>query len=129
MEDDDDLGDLLQELFGQLGWIVRIERNGADALRFLQGSLPDLILSDGMMPEMGGREFLEKLRAEERLRSVPVILMSGSDSVLKWDSGTCPWQATIRKPFDPDALVNLVLSLTRPAEPELLFLSRGDPEF
>jgi CheY-like chemotaxis protein len=104
VEDDLDLAELLQELFVQVGWTVRLERNGTDALRSLAESRPDVLVTDCMMPQMGGRELVARLRMNPQLTSLPVILMSGADSLLE---GVDSHQVTLRKPFDPEALVDL----------------------
>jgi CheY-like chemotaxis protein len=105
VEDDPDLAELLQELFVQVGWTVRLEHNGADALRSLKESPPDVLVTDCMMPQMSGRELVELMKGDPRLTHLPVILMSGADSMLQ---GIDPSHQTIlRKPFDPEALVDM----------------------
>lgn len=57
--------------------------NGKDALQKVMQFLPDLVLSDVMMPEMDGFELLEALRKHEETSAIPVILLSaraGEDS-------------------------------------------------
>ncbi len=53
--------------------------NGKEALAFLRGQLADLILLDIQMPEMTGIEALRKIRAEENLRDLPVILLTSKN--------------------------------------------------
>ncbi|MBA3272853.1 MAG: response regulator [Chthoniobacterales bacterium] len=54
--------------------------NGIEALAALEKShpLPDVVLLDLMMPKMDGVKFLETLRADQRFRALPVIVMTGS---------------------------------------------------
>lgn len=108
VEDDEDLAGLLKELFEQLGWAVQWERNGTNALLAAEGARPDVIVTDGMMPTMGGIELLSRLRSHATLAQVPVILMSGADVLLRSARGAESKTATIRKPFDPDQLIALV---------------------
>lgn len=42
--------------------------------------LPDLIISDIMMPKMSGDMFLDYLKKSEKLRSIPVVILSAEDS-------------------------------------------------
>jgi CheY-like chemotaxis protein len=55
--------------------------DGREALTRLRQRDFDLILLDVMMPELNGYEVLEQLRADERLRHVPVIMISAVDQV------------------------------------------------
>ncbi len=52
-------------------------RSGRQALKLLEGEEVDLILLDLMMPDMNGLQVLERLKAHERLRGIPVIMISG----------------------------------------------------
>jgi CheY-like chemotaxis protein len=106
VEDDEDLAELLQELFHQVGWDVRLERNGAEALRALEQSRPDVMVTDCMMPQMGGLELLQRIGEIPGLANLPVVLMSGADAML--EGVRRPSQRTMRKPFDPEKLVDLV---------------------
>jgi PAS domain S-box-containing protein len=56
---------------------VELVSNGVEALNALErGPLPDLVLTDVMMPVMDGFELLQRLRAAERTRTLPVIMLS-----------------------------------------------------
>lgn len=55
---------------------VKTASNGRVALDRIKQKLPDLVLSDVMMPEMDGFELLKKLRADERTKAIPIILLS-----------------------------------------------------
>lgn len=51
--------------------------NGGDALKYLEGNTPDVILLDLMLPEMSGFEVLEKIRnGREEIKNIPVIIVS-----------------------------------------------------
>src|SRR5712691_4272894 len=55
--------------------------DGNEALRHLGEGAFDLVLLDVMMPEMNGYELLERIRADERLRHIPVIMISALDQL------------------------------------------------
>lgn len=55
---------------------VRLAADGAEALRIMAGELPALVLLDLVMPGLGGAEVLDEMRADARLRQVPVIILS-----------------------------------------------------
>ena len=66
---------------------VTVAHEGEEALRYLQqgassttvpSNLPSLILLDLKMPRVDGFEFLEALRADERIRDIPVVVLSSS---------------------------------------------------
>ncbi|WP_243147370.1 hybrid sensor histidine kinase/response regulator [Scytonema sp. UIC 10036] len=57
-------------------WQVETAVNGAIALDLLQQQLPDLVLTDVMMPEVDGFQLLKALRADPATKSIPIILLS-----------------------------------------------------
>lgn len=71
--------------------------------------IPDLIVSDVRMPEMDGIEFLNELRRDERLVSVPVVLLTAKgmiqDRIAGYRAGA---DAYIPKPFDPEELLSII---------------------
>ena len=54
-------------------------KNGAEALSMVRNGLPGLIITDMQMPVMDGVAFLEALRAEPDLATIPVIVLSSAD--------------------------------------------------
>ena len=66
---------------------LQVVTNGRDAMRYLRAEppyahrrLPDLVLLDLNLPEMDGLEVLEEMRAEPRLSTMPVVILTGSPS-------------------------------------------------
>lgn len=76
-------------------------RSGRLALQILETEEIDLILLDLMMPDMNGLQVLERLKTHERLRDIPVIMISGlqeTDSVIRCiEAGA---EDYLPKPFD-----------------------------
>lgn len=74
----DDNADMRAYVRGLLADRFEVEAvvNGADALMAVRRELPDLVLTDVMMPQLDGFGLLRELRADERTRTVPVILLS-----------------------------------------------------
>lgn len=69
----------LAKLLRYEGFETTSAANGVEALDACAGSrVPDLILLDVMMPKMNGVDFLQNVRADERLRSIPVIALTGT---------------------------------------------------
>jgi signal transduction histidine kinase len=74
-DDNADMRAYLRDLLSR-SYQVEAVADGAQALEAARRQTPDLILSDVMMPRLGGIELLRKLRADQALRDVPVILLS-----------------------------------------------------
>jgi two-component system chemotaxis sensor kinase CheA len=62
------------------GYRVRVAGDGAEAWRLLQENGCDLLLTDVEMPEMDGFELTARVRADQRLRDLPVVLVTSLDS-------------------------------------------------
>ncbi|HET9012751.1 MAG TPA: response regulator [Gemmatimonadaceae bacterium] len=75
VEDNADNRLLLQAILEGLYDLVEYE-NGTDALAGLAASLPDLVLLDISLPGMDGNEILARIRADARLRALPVIALT-----------------------------------------------------
>ncbi len=59
---------------------VEVRWNGEEALEYLQGEreLPGIVLLDLNMPRMNGMEFLQQVRSDERLKRIPVVVLTTS---------------------------------------------------
>lgn len=77
VEDNDGMRDFLTRLLSD-HYRIDHARHGEEALRRLQEirPLPDLILSDVMMPVMDGFQLLEVLKADDRLRAIPAVMLT-----------------------------------------------------
>jgi CheY-like chemotaxis protein len=75
VEDNADNRLLLKALLGDRYDLVEFD-NGAEALAGMSVSLPDLVLLDISLPGMDGNEILSRIRANERLRPLPVIALT-----------------------------------------------------
>lgn len=80
--------------------------NGSDALRRLQAKKYDLLISDTEMPGMNGADLMHAVRADEKLKQLPAILMlavgAGTQDVL--DAVALGISGFIIKPFRPEQL-------------------------
>jgi CheY-like chemotaxis protein len=79
---DDDEGNriLVSRLLEGVGFQVEAVNNGREALDRINESVPDLVLTDLVMPEVEGMELVRQLQADAALRRIPVIAMSASAS-------------------------------------------------
>ncbi len=93
-------------------WKVTVASNAEEAWQTIEAQIPDLIISDIMMPEVNGYEFLAKIREDPRYRSIPVVFLTArgmtSDRIQGYESGC---DAYLSKPFDPEELEAIVKNL------------------
>jgi len=73
--------DLLARRLKKQGFAIEEAENGRKALEVMQASNFDLVLLDIMMPEMNGYQVLEHLKADPKLRHIPVIMISAMDEI------------------------------------------------
>ncbi len=112
VEDDVAIAQLLVDILEDAGYTTRPAFNGRLAVAALEQALPDLILSDMMMPIMDGRELCRILQTTVRYQSIPLVLMSAVTMSLDG----CTPAAVLAKPFRVATLLALVERLLRPAE-------------
>ncbi|MBI3785683.1 MAG: response regulator [Deltaproteobacteria bacterium] len=81
VDDDPNAVEILSRMLGREGYTCVSASSGASGLDALKSELVDVILLDVMMPEMDGLEVCERLRADEKLRRIPVILLTAKDDM------------------------------------------------
>lgn len=79
VDDDEDSLDAMSRVLEEAGWQTLRATDGAAALEMLSKTLPAAIVLDLIMPGMDGFEFLERIRADDQLREIPVIVITGKD--------------------------------------------------
>jgi CheY-like chemotaxis protein len=83
VDDDDAVCNALRGVLHEAGYTVATARNGEAALVLLNAVTPDILVVDLMMPVMDGWGLVARLRADPRLRAIPVVVMTaGGTSVL-----------------------------------------------
>ena len=136
---EDDLNDvfLVKRAF-KLGLIqnpLQVVTDGQEALNYLQGQgkfanrqefpMPGLVVMDLTMPRMSGFEVLEAVRADDRLRPLPIVIVSASDNPADINRGyRLGANAYMVKPMDSRGVEHLFQSIThywglQCAKPEL----------
>ncbi|WP_157991420.1 response regulator [Caldimonas tepidiphila] len=109
---DDEFSNLeaLELILSEEGYGVTVASDGRQALEKLEDAVPDLVLTDHMMPVMNGAQLIQALRSDPRHQAIPILLMSGApESVLR--PLTTAYDAFLRKPFDIDALLQRIKML------------------
>ncbi len=110
VDDDADSRELLAELLSHQGYTVVCASNGREALDCINSSVPELMILDLMMPVMSGWELLERQKADPKLESLPVVVMTASGLVQNLSA-----EAVIHKPIDFKALMRVVKQLSHHA--------------
>jgi CheY-like chemotaxis protein len=77
VDDEPDLRYILRRIFERAGHEVADAGNGATALETVHRSPPDLVVTDMMMPVMGGAELIRRLRADPATAQIPLLAVSG----------------------------------------------------
>jgi DNA-binding response OmpR family regulator len=73
------LRDLVRDILTPEDYVVDLAGTGREALDRIEREIPDLLLLDMRMPEMDGFEVLRWIRSSDRLRDIPVIMLTASD--------------------------------------------------
>ncbi len=110
VEDDQEMIDLIRLILGRRGFEVQGASGGTEGLRMVREYLPDLVLLDLMMPDMDGWEVYQQMKADEKTRDIPVIVVTARaqniDRVLGMHIAKV--DDYITKPFSPQELLNSV---------------------
>ena len=105
-EDEPQIARLVEFKLKKEGYQVTWKENGEEALEAIKAEEPDLVILDVMMPVMDGYEVLRRLKEDENLKSIPVIMLTARaqerDVVKGIDLGA---EDYITKPFHPAELL------------------------
>ena len=108
VDDEYDIASTLELAFNMENYEVKLSTSGLEALEVLKiGPMPDIIISDIMMPIMNGYDFVQKVREIKRFDHIPILLMSAG-RVHKEKLESINYSGYIRKPFDLDEVLDLV---------------------
>jgi CheY-like chemotaxis protein len=105
VDDEQPVREFLVELIETAGHQVLQAGHGREALEVVDAERPDLVLTDVMLPILGGLELCRRLKADPATVSIPVILMS---SMAQDSSDWTEADAFIGKPFELEALEALL---------------------
>ena len=97
---------LLEATFRKAGYRVIQTRDGAEALTAVAAEKPDLIVMDVMMPGLDGLSAVHRLKQQDQLAKIPVIVLSSKGHALtKMEAELAGAALFLTKPFSPNQLV------------------------
>jgi CheY-like chemotaxis protein len=104
VEDDEDIREAIGEILSHEGYDVALAENGEHALEVL-GNLerPCLLLVDLIMPQMDGWDLMQALAKNDRLATIPVVVMSATAHPEKITN-----QTVVKKPIDLRIMLDIV---------------------
>ncbi len=116
IEDDSSLIIALTDRLKMAGYEAVSAPNGKLGVEQAREQLPDLIITDVMMPRLPGSDVVRELQADEHTKNIPVIVISG---ILERDDArhglniNGKLYPALSKPFDAEDLINLIGNLLK----------------
>lgn len=111
VEDNADIRDYIADSFTDL-YEVKTAANGKEGLQIATDCIPDIIVSDIMMPVMNGVVMCQKLKADIRTSHIPVILLTAKDSITDKEEGyQAGADSYLTKPFSASLLQSRISNL------------------
>ena len=118
VEDSITVREVERQLLLRMGYEVEVAVDGVDGWNALQAGGYDLVVSDVDMPRMNGIDFVKTLRADERFRRIPVIIVSykdrDEDRMRGMEAGANAYLT--KGSFHDQSFGQMVLDLVGPAE-------------
>ncbi len=110
VEDEQEMIDLIRLILARRGFEVKGATGGTEGLRMIREELPDLVLLDLMMPDMDGWEVYQQMKADEKTRGIPVIVVTAKAQNIDRVLGVhiAKVDDYITKPFSPQELLHSV---------------------
>jgi DNA-binding response OmpR family regulator len=121
VDDEPDILELVELNLSRAGFLTETFERAESMLKALAQKVPDLLVLDLMLPDTDGMELCKKLRAEEKYRRLPIVMLTArvttEDRIQGLDYGADDY---ITKPFSPSELIARIKAVLRRAEWETL---------
>ncbi len=115
VDDDPDAREFLSTVLQDNGFAAVTAKDGTDAIEKIEQKPPDLVTLDITMPEKSGVAVYRRLKEDDQLKSIPVIIITGvSDEFQKFISSrrqVPPPEGYICKPVDVEPFMKMVMGL------------------
>jgi CheY-like chemotaxis protein len=115
VDDELDMRIFISTVLKTQGYEAVAARNAVEGLRKARELEPDLIVMDVMMPQAGGVTLFQEIKKDERLKHVPVVMLTGVSEKafahhlkmlnIRIDESLPPPDAYIEKPLNPELLI------------------------
>ena len=112
VEDEPAMISLICEMLEKAGYQTSSAEDGESALKAVKSGAPDLVLMDIILPKMDGWLVCQKMKTDEHLKKIPIILLSGlltADAVADASVEKCDY--LMAKPLKMDNLLEKVSEL------------------
>jgi len=114
VDDSESIREVLAFSIENAGYEVLMACDGNDALKFLDGRVIDLILTDYHMPNLNGLELIEKVRQTESYKYTPILVLTTENQIEMIrearDTGATGW---LMKPFNTEKLLQTLRKVIR----------------
>ena len=114
VDDEPHIVELVQSRLEKNGYRVIAAYDGQEALDKTYQEDPDLIILDIMLPKVDGYQIVKTLRADEKYKTVPIVMLTGrtlaQDIKMGMDLGAVSY---VQKPFKPDVLLGIIQGLIK----------------
>ena len=109
VDDNPDLTDFLKKSLGEYFKRVIIASDGVEALQLTRSHVPDIIVSDVMMPRMNGYELCKNIKEDITISHIPIVLLTARDDKQSQLSGYKNGaDAYLTKPFEVEMLMEII---------------------
>lgn len=116
VDDEQDILTYLSTLLEDNGYNTVLAKNGEEALKQMEAALPDLITLDISMPGKSGVKFYRDMKADDRWKHIPIIIITGvSEDFKKFISSrqqVPPPEGYLSKPIEKEEILALVKKFT-----------------
>ena len=115
VDDEADARDLIQRVLQEQGATVSVVASGEEAMRIMENSEPDIVISDIGMPDMDGYQLMRRIRASERQgRRIPAVALTAfARAEDRKRALLAGYQSHVAKPVDTAELVIVIAGLVR----------------
>ena len=121
VEDEPAVAELIVVNMSHAGFAVSVADAAESAWQLLVANKPDVVLLDWMLPDLSGFQFIRHMRADCRVRDVPVIMVTARhDEVDKISALEAGADDYITKPFSPRELVARTKAVLRRRHPQII---------
>ena len=114
VEDDLEIQELLSFTVSRAGFESKPVNSSEEAIRSLDGSIPELIIADWMLPGMNGIDLARFIRSDDLLKDVPIIMLTAlgeeSSKLRSFEIGVDDY---VTKPFSPNELIARIKAILR----------------